>query len=150
MIEAPVFFPQIGAYVAVDEHVAIASFTPRNRSLPCSANSNGVDLRRVPVRNRDLNARPERAVAFGKAAAVAEFRAAPTNSAWSSLRLALLPAVRWQDPRILADADVVFASARAALEALCCGCAVVVGDYRGMASLVTSATLSSCALEFRA
>src|SRR6202158_1838063 len=34
--------------------------------------------------------------------------------------------------------DLVFASARGALEALCCGCAVIVCDYRGVAGLVTS------------
>src|SRR5205807_8570603 len=34
--------------------------------------------------------------------------------------------------------DIVFATARAALEALCCGAAVIVCDARGLGGLVTS------------
>ncbi len=43
-----------------------------------------------------------------------------------------------QPEQRLVECDLVFASARAALEALCCGCAVVVCDARGVAGLVTS------------
>jgi hypothetical protein len=39
--------------------------------------------------------------------------------------------------RELVDCDLVFASARSALEAMCCGCAVVACDIRGSAGLVT-------------
>jgi hypothetical protein len=38
----------------------------------------------------------------------------------------------------LVQYDLVFATARAALEAMCCGCAVVVCDRRGLAGLVTT------------
>ena len=46
-------------------------------------------------------------------------------------------------PSFLRDYDLVFASARAALEAMAVGCAVVVVDSRGLAGLVTHDVVSS-------
>jgi hypothetical protein len=39
--------------------------------------------------------------------------------------------------------DLAFASARSALEALCCGCAVIVCDERGLGGLVTAENFSA-------
>jgi hypothetical protein len=46
-------------------------------------------------------------------------------------------------PSLLGRYDLVFASARSALEAMAAGCAVIVIDSRGLAGLVTSAAVSS-------
>jgi hypothetical protein len=139
-LEAPAHFPQIGAYVAVDEAcrdrlVHTEGIDPaRVVLLP-----NAVDLARVPARPRPLPGRPRRAVAFGKASGVAEVRAACEAM---SIEFA---AIGWPfgpdvpDPeRHLVECDLVFASARVALEALCCGCAVIACDARGTAGLVTT------------
>jgi glycosyltransferase involved in cell wall biosynthesis len=143
-LEAPVHFPQIGAYVAVDEAcrdrlVHTQSVDPaRVVVLP-----NAVDLERVPPRPQPLPDRPRRALAFGKTSAVAQIR-----SACKSLSIDF-DAIGFQVGRMIANPeeelvqfDLVFACARAALEALCCGCAVVVCDPRGIAGLVTSENFS--------
>ena len=76
-VEAPVHFPQIGAYVGVDEAcrdrlVHTEGIDPKRvLILP-----NAVDLDRVPPRPVPLRERPQRAAAFGKAAAVPELRTA--------------------------------------------------------------------------
>jgi len=139
-MEAPVHFPQIAAYVAVDEacrdRLAHAEGIDPARVLMLH---NAVDLRRIPERPKPIADRPKRAVAFGKAAAVPELRAACE-------RLGIeFDAIGYAADRVLAfpeqelvKYDLVFGSARAALEALCCGCAVVVCDSRGLAGLVTS------------
>ena len=139
-VEAPAHFPQIGAYVALDEacrdRLVHAEGIDPERVLVLR---NAVDLQRIPVRPRPLMDRPKRAVAFGKAAAVPELRAACD-------RLDIeFDAIGYETDRVLAfpepelvKYDLVFGSARAALEALCCGCAVVVCDPRGFAGLVTS------------
>jgi len=139
-MEAPVYFPQIGAYVAVDEAcrdrlVHTGGIAPEHVVVV----RNGVDLRRIPPRPRPPRARPERVLAFGKAAAMAEPRIACE-------RLGLeYQALGHRSHRMVArpeeevvNFDLVFASARAALEAMCCGCAVVACDSRGSAGLVTS------------
>jgi hypothetical protein len=76
-LEAPAHFPQIGAYVAVDEAcrdrlVQTEGIDPaRVLVLP-----NAVDLDRIPARPAALPDRPRRALAFGKAAELPELRAA--------------------------------------------------------------------------
>lgn len=145
-LEAPVHFPQVGAYVAVDEAcrdrlVHTEGIEPAKVVvLP-----NAVDLTRVPARPHLLPARPLRAVAFGKAAGVPEIRAAceVLGLSLEVIGRADGPATSTRPELQLAEADLVFASARAALEALCCGCAVVVCDARGMAGLVTPANYAS-------
>jgi hypothetical protein len=139
-IEGPAHFPQIGCYVAVDEAcrdrlVHLEGIAPeRVTVLP-----NAVDLRRVPPRPRPLNERPRRAVAFGKAAAVPQLRAAceQRGIAYEAIGRAG-GRVTSRPEQELVEFDLVFASARAALEALCCGCAVIVCDARGFGGLVTS------------
>jgi Glycosyltransferase Family 4 len=76
-MEAPVYFPQIGTYVAVDEAcrdrlVHTAGIAPEHVVVV----PNAVDLRRIPPRPLPLRPRPERVLAFGKAGAMAEPRIA--------------------------------------------------------------------------
>jgi len=143
-VEAPLHFPQVGAYVAADEAcrdrlVHTEGIDPaRVLVLP-----NAVDLRRVPPRHRPLAERPRRALALGKAAGVAQIR-----SACEALSIDL-EEIGYSVGRVTANPedelvkfDLVFASARCALEALCCGCAVIVCDSRGIAGLVTSENFS--------
>lgn len=138
--EAPVHFPQIGAYVAVDEAcrdrlVHTEGIDPQRVLML----HNAVDLARIPPRPAGLSKRPLRAAAFGKAAALAEPRTACEQI---GIRFDAIGAAAGRisgDPeRELVNYDLVFASARSALEALCCGCAVIVCDSRGIAGLVTS------------
>src|SRR4029077_4607630 len=68
--EAPVHFPQIGAYVAVDEAcrdrlVHTEGIDPARVVVL----RHSVDLKRGPPRPRPLPDRPQRALAFGTAAA---------------------------------------------------------------------------------
>jgi hypothetical protein len=138
--EAPAHFPQIAAYVAVDDAcrdrlVHTEGIDP-DRVVVLR---NAVDLRRVPLRPQPLKDRPWRAMAFGKAAAMPELRTACAQlgieyHALGAAAGRVLPCPEQE----LVNFDLVFASARGALEALCCGCAVVVCDYRGFAGLVTS------------
>lgn len=139
-VEAPAHFPQIGVYVAVDEAcrdrlVHKEGIDPQSVVvLP-----NAVDLRRIPPRPQPLRARPQRAMAFGKAHAVPELRLAceRLNIEYHTLGTAT-GGVNAHPEQELVNVDLVFASARAALEALCCGCAVLVCDHRGIGGLVTS------------
>jgi hypothetical protein len=143
--EGPAHFPQIGAYVAVDEAcrdrlVHREGIAPeRVIVLP-----NAVDLRRVPARPQPLPERPRRALAFSKAAAVPELKQAcdQLGIAYEAIGRAV-GTVHPHPEQALVGFDLVFASARAALEALCCGCAVIVCDTRGIAGLVTSRNFDS-------
>ncbi len=139
-MEAPIHFPQIAAYVAVDEAcrdrlVQAEGIDPARVLLLLNA----VDLRRIPARPQPIPDRPKRAVAFGKAAAVPELRAACDQLGIE------FDAIGSAAGRVLAHPeqelvkfDLVFGTARAALEGLCCGCAVIVSDTRGIAGFVTS------------
>jgi Glycosyltransferase Family 4 len=139
-MEAPAHFPQIGAYVAVDEAcrdrlVHSEGIDPaRVVEIP-----NAVELRRIPDRARPLGPKPLRAVAFGKAAAAEEIRIACERMglAFEAIGAPEGRALAAPEQEIV-NADIVFASARCALEALCCGCAVVVCDARGFAGKVTA------------
>ena len=138
-LEAPVHFPQIGAYVAVDEAcrdrlVHTEGIAPARVVIL----RNAVDLKRVPARPRELAAHPRSALAFAKACNVPQVAAA-----CEKLGIAY-HAIGQAAGRVVADPeqemvkfDLVFTSARGALEALCCGCAVIVCDGRGLAGLVT-------------
>ena len=143
--EAPVHFPQIGAYVAVDEAcrdrlVHTEGIDPQRVLIF----HNAVDLNRIPPRPAPLSERPQRAAAFGKAAAVPALRTACEQLGIhfdaigaAAGRISTVP------EQELVQYDLVFASARSALEALCCGCAVIVCDSRGFAGLVTSQNFES-------
>ena len=139
-VEAPVHFPQIAAYVAVDEAcrdrlVQTEGIDPKDVLIV----PNAVDLRRIPLRPQALPATPQRALAFGKASVVPEVAAACKLAGLEytaiGQQVGRTSACPEQD---LVKFDLVFASARSALEALCCGSAVVVCDGRGMSGMVTS------------
>lgn len=139
-MEAPVHFPQIAAYVAVDE--ACRDRLVHGEGIDAARVidiPNAVDLRRIPERPRPLASKPLRAVAFGKAAAAEEIRVACERMGLTFEAIGLPEdRVLAAPERELVRADIVFASARCALEALCCGCAVVACDARGFAGPVTS------------
>lgn len=144
-VEAPVFFPQIGAYVAVDEacrdRLVHVSGIESSRVVIVP---NAVDLRRVPLRPNPLPRRPKLALAFGKAAPVPEIKAACDHLGIGFNAIGYsVNRVEVNPEKELVKADLVFATARAALEALCCGCAVVICDYRGMAGMVTTRNFDS-------
>jgi hypothetical protein len=138
--EVPVPFPQIAAYVAVDE--ACRDRLVHTKGIDAQrvlVLHNAVDLRRVPPRPQPLAKRPLRAMAFGKAAAVPELRTACEQLGIAYHALGAAAGRELAHPeQELVNFDLVFASARAALEALCCGCAVIACDHRGLAGLVTS------------
>jgi hypothetical protein len=139
-LEAPPHFPQIGAYVAVDE-ACRDRLVHREGIVPqrVVVLPNGVDLQRIPARPLPLQQRPARAIAFAKAAGVPEIRAACERLGIAYQELGLGTDRTTAHPeRELVDADLVFSSARGALEGLCCGCAVIVCDYRGFSGFVTS------------
>jgi hypothetical protein len=138
-VEAPVHFPQIAVYAAPDEAcrdrlVHREGIDPTHVvMLP-----NAVDLSRIPSRPAELPERPLRAAAFHKAAIVAEITQACATAGLEYKTLGGPGARSLANPENeLVQFDLVFATARAALEAMCCGCAVVVCDHRGMAGLVT-------------
>jgi hypothetical protein len=139
-VEAPAHFPQVAAYVAVDE--ACRDRLVHTQGIDAARVvmlPNAVDLLRVPARPQPLPDRPRRAVAFGKAAAVDQIRSACEALSMDFEALGRHVGREIADPEEhLVKFDLVFASARAALEALCCGCAVIVCDARGLAGLVTS------------
>lgn len=139
-MEAPIHFPQIAMYVAVDEacrdRLVQAEGIDPARVLVLH---NAVDLGRIPARPHPIRDRPTRAVAFAKAAAVPEVHAACQRLGIECDAIGIpVNRVMARPEHELVKFDLVFGSARAALEGLCCGCAVIVCDTRGMAGLVTS------------
>jgi hypothetical protein len=144
--EAPARFPQVGRYLAVDE--AVRDRLVQMEGVPPDKVElllNSVDLTRTPPRRAALPARPLRALAFTKTKSQLPFVEAACREIGAHLEVLGLGGDRLVlDPeQVLAQADVVFATARMALEALCAGCAVVVCDARGLAGLVTSENFST-------
>ncbi|MDO8381332.1 glycosyltransferase [Phenylobacterium sp.] len=139
--ERPVKFPQVHRYLAVDEAVRdrlvqIDQIAPERVEIL----HNAVDLRRIPARLAALGQRPLTALAFTKNKAQLPILQAACRKMGVKLdvlghgadRLVATPEAE------LVRYDLVFATARMALEALCAGAAVVVCDARGLAGLVTS------------
>lgn len=139
--ERPVKFPQVHRYLAVDEAVRdrlvqIEQIPPERVEIL----HNAVDLRRIPARPAALHGRPRTALAFTKNKAQLPILQAACRQMGVTLdvlghgadRLVATPEAE------LVRYDLVFATARMALEALCAGAAVIVCDARGLAGLVTS------------
>lgn len=135
-------FAQVRRYFAVDE-------TCRERLVAGDGLAreavgilpNAVDLRRIPPRTQPLPSAPRRAVSLVKhSAPIALIREA-------CLRLGLAMEAHGQGvgqetsevEDLCAKADLVFATARTALEAMATGAAVILVDGRGFGGLVTSA-----------
>jgi len=139
-MEAPINFPQVQFHVAVDEacreRIIHSGFAVPERVVLIP---NAVDLNRIPARPRALPPRPERALAFTKTSsqlavlqAVCEQRGIRLDTLGGGVGR-LVP----QPESEIVNYDLVFATARAALEAICAGSAVIVCDGRGFAGLVT-------------
>lgn len=141
-IEAPMLHPQIRLYVGVDERCAE---TCRRRGMPedrLSVILNAVDMDRFR-RRQPLPDRPRKALLLAKNHQHLE----TVRQACAEVGLPLDEAgpatgrfIR-NIETVLRDYDLVFATARMALEAAATGCAVVVCDGRGLAGMLTSQNL---------
>ena len=139
-IEAPVSLPQVRFHVGVDdaclERIAHApGIDPaRVHLIP-----NGVELTRISPRRRPLPEQPQKAAVFGKATALFPLLLEICIEKGIELQAIGAPLGRStaHPEAMLAQVDLVFASARSALEAICAGCAVIVCDARGMAGLAS-------------
>ena len=141
--EFPAPLPQVVLHVAVDElnsEMLINEFgVPRDCVRVVL---NAVDLKRVWPRAAPLPARPARALVFAKydpgwVEATASACAA-RNIAVSVIGAGVAREVH--DPfAFIAEHDLVFGSARTAIESAAGGAAVIVADQRGLAGLLTPA-----------
>jgi hypothetical protein len=141
--EFPALLPQVVLHVAVDElnsEMLINEFgVPRDCVRVVL---NAVDLKRVWPRAAPLPARPARALVFAKydpgwVEATASACAA-RNIAVSVIGAGVAREVH--DPfAFIAEHDLVFGSARTAIESAAGGAAVIVADQRGLAGLLTPA-----------
>jgi len=141
VLERPPRFPQIRRYVAVsdctrDNIVNREGIAPeRAVILP-----NAVDLRRIPARPEPLPERPRRALAFTSQPHLPILSALREACQARGIFLATMGVGR-DDPapeQTLVACDLVFATGRSAIEALCAGCAVITCDINGLGGLVTS------------
>ena len=135
----PPHHPRVRAYVAVDQTCkerVLASGIPEER---VHVLLNAVDLDRFQLRD-PLPEKPRRALIFSNYS----YDVAPIEAVCKEMGIALerrgdASKNRTANPeQILGTFDIVFAKARAALEAMACGCAVVICDFRGIGGLVTS------------
>jgi hypothetical protein len=143
-IEAPLRHPQIRRTVAVDELVAQRCHHARIPPDRLRIILNAVDTARFRPRAK-LPARPRRALLLTKNHGHHAAVGAACQAAGIALD-ALGPAVGRVTDRLeqaLPRYDLVFATARMALEAAAVGCAVVVADGRGFAGLLTAANLDT-------
>ena len=141
--ERPPRFPQIHRYVAVsdctrDNVVNREGIAPeRTLILP-----NAIDLKRVPERPTPLPARIRRALAFtssGHAAILPVLRGACEARGIEFVAFGL-DRDEPMPEKTLVNFDLVFATGRSAIEALCAGCAVITCDLNGVGGLVTPDT----------
>ena len=131
--------PGIHRVLAVDERCRarmLAEGTGAVTLLP-----NAVDLVRIPRRQAPLPARPRRAVVATKHAGIlAAVRAACASAGIALVEIGRGTSHTLDHPEVaFAGADLVFASARTALEAAAAGAGVVVCDGRGLAGFLTHA-----------
>lgn len=140
--ELPARLPSVSRYVAVD--LACRDRLVRECGIPAEQVSllfNFVDLARFGVRG-PLPARPRRALIFSNTACEAT-HVPPIRAACASRGIELDVAgsasqVLAAPEAVLGGYDLVFAKARAAMEAMATGCAVVLCDRAGAGPLVTS------------
>lgn len=137
----PLLLPQVRRFVAVDERTRDYLVESGVAPARIVVINNAVDLRRIPLRVRPLPDRPRSALIFTKNESHIPFveeacrRAgiAVTTLGRSVGRIVLDP------ERELVEHDLVFATARSALEAIAAGAATIVMDGRGMAGMATRA-----------
>jgi len=141
--EAPPSFPRILRYVAVDrtcaDRLLVEHGIPESRVRLIL---NFVDLARFPSRS-PLPPKPRRALVFSNYA-TEQTPVAVVRRACKEAGIALdVVGGRWgnqaeQPEDLLGQYDLVFAKARAALEALAVGAAVIVCDVGGVGPMVTT------------
>jgi glycosyltransferase involved in cell wall biosynthesis len=142
-MDAPLVYPRVLRHVAVDARCrrridASAAPAERRRTL-----LNFVDLDRFTPRPH-LPREPRRALVFSNyAKTVRELDALREACEAGGITLDLVGkaagALSTTPEAILGGYDIVFAKARAAIEAMAVGCAVVLCDFRGLGELVTAA-----------
>lgn len=143
--ESPVPFPRIRRYVAVD-HTCLDRLLLEHGIVEDRARVvlNFVDLERFRPRP-PLPPRPARALVFGNSATERQPHVAAIRKACAVVRLPVdlvgadsgNPASRPEE--LLGRYDVVFAKAKAAIEAMAVGAAVILCDSGGVGPLVTTA-----------
>ena len=144
-VDVPPDHPRLLRYLAVDEVCRERLLARGIASSDVGIVNNSVDLDRF-CRRGPLPDRPRRALIFGNLASEAahlpvireacERQGIELDVVGSGARKVM------SSPETeLGGYDIVFAKARAALEALAVGCAVVVADVRGVAGMVTSDVL---------
>ncbi|MVV52325.1 hypothetical protein EJA72_29445 [Pseudomonas sp. PB120] len=145
--ELPPVMPGIGRYVAVDdlcrERLLI---TPGIDPQRIEVLYNFVDLERFKPRAA-LPKRPKSALIFSNYAddqAITAFRNACQQAGIEKLDVvgSQIGNAATEPAKLLGQYDLVFAKARAALEAMACGCAVVVADQVGLAGMVDTRNLA--------
>jgi hypothetical protein len=140
----PLMLPQVRRHVAVDQ--TNKDFLVTEGGVPPEIVHivlNAVDLHRIPNRPRPLPARPERALVFTKTQSqvpLIEDACRRAGIAVDTLgrgvgKLTLDP------EQELVKYDLVFATARSAIEAVAAGAATIVVDGRGLAGIVTPENL---------
>lgn len=142
--EKPADFPQIHRYIAVDQAVhdrLVHSEGIDKKRVEILHNS--IDLSRYIPRPVPLPAKPLKALAFTKYQAHVPMLEAVCRKFGMQLEVIGVGDKVIAHPEFeLIKYDVVFATARMALEALCAGCAVIVLDARGLGGMVTSTNLA--------
>lgn len=135
----PLFLPQVRRFVAVDERTRDYLQDSGVAPARIAVINNAVDLRRIPPRTQPLPDRPRRTLIFTKNEShvpVVEEACRRAGIAVATLGRGVGRVVL--DPeRELAEYDLVFATARSALEAIAAGCATIVMDARGLAGMAT-------------
>jgi glycosyltransferase involved in cell wall biosynthesis len=143
-LEAPRLHPQIRRFVAVDDScraLCVKRDIPEHR---LSVILNAVDMARFATR-RPLPLKPKAALMLTKTWQQQSLVRAACAKAGLTLD-ELGPATREfsdQLEKVLPRYDIVFATARMALEAAAVGCAVVVADGRGFAGMLRSENLKA-------
>ena len=102
---------------------------------------NAIDLRRIPPRTRPLPERPQRALIFTKNTSHIPFVEEACRRAGIAVETLgrSVGRVVLDPERELVEHDLVFATARSALEAIASGAATIVMDARGIAGMATRA-----------
>ena len=139
--EQPPKFPQIQIYGAVSEAVRdrlvhAEGIDPEQVVLL----QNAVDLARIPANRRPLSRTVQRVMCFTNGKAHVPILLAACKQLGIELDTLGGCCDRFvaEPERELVDYDLVFATGRCAIEALCCGAAVIVCDARGLGGLVKS------------
>lgn len=148
--DAPPVFPRILRYVAVDgtnrDRLVVENSVPEEKVRVLH---NWVDLERFRPRS-PLPERPRKALVFSNyASRDTHLPAVEEACRRAGLELDVSGSGAGKalaaPETMLGEHDLVFAKARCALEALAVGTAVVLCDYRGLGTLVTSAGLDDSA-----